>query len=87
MQLLKNYMKALPGFSIPGASCIVCKDHEVVFQQNAGYIDAKKEKPVSENSLFYMYSVSKPMTAVAAPAAPISFPIQRTGFPLPLPCK
>ncbi len=65
LQLLKNYIKALPSFSIPGVSCVVYQNHKEIFSQSAGFIDEKKEKPVTETSLFYMYSVSKVMTAAA----------------------
>ncbi len=64
-QLLENYIKALPSFSIPGVSCVVYQNHKEIFSQSAGFIDEKQEKPATENSLFYMYSVSKVMTAAA----------------------
>ncbi len=63
--LLKNYIKALPSFSIPAADCIVYQNHRPIFRQTVGFIDANREKPTDTDSLFYMYSVSKPMTVVA----------------------
>lgn len=64
-QLLDNYIKALPSFSIPGVACVVYRNHQPIFQQTAGFIDEQKKKPTTMDSLFYMYSVSKVMTAAA----------------------
>ncbi len=64
-KLLEKYIESLPSLAVPGASCTVYKEHKQVFHRSVGHIDLAQKKETTENSLYYMYSVSKPMTAAA----------------------
>ncbi len=50
---------------LPGTFVRVIKDGKVVYDDKYGLIDIEKKKPVSDNSLFRIFSMTKPITAVA----------------------
>lgn len=51
---------------IPGCSALVFKDGKEVFFNTWGYQDAENEIPMSRDTLFRIYSMTKPITSVAA---------------------
>lgn len=51
---------------IPGACLIVNEGDKTVMNHSTGYADAEKTKPVSENTIYQLASMSKPVTTVAA---------------------
>ncbi len=52
---------------IPGAVLSIVKDGEVVYKKGYGFVDMKDRKPADpDNSIFYVGSVSKLVTATAA---------------------
>ena len=51
---------------ISGASTAVLKDGEVVFRKEYGYADIEKAKKMSSDTIFRLFSLTKPITAVAA---------------------
>ena len=51
---------------IVGASMVVRKNGVEVVHTNQGYADAERQIPVSDDTLFRLASMSKPVTAVAA---------------------
>ena len=63
---LKEYMAGLLERGVPGCELIVCRDHEILFHECAGYSDAEGQKPASPSDQYLMYSCTKPVTAVAA---------------------
>ena len=50
---------------LPGTFVRVIKDGKVVYDDKYGLIDIEKKKPVKDNSLFRIFSMTKPITAVA----------------------
>ncbi|MET3698438.1 CubicO group peptidase (beta-lactamase class C family) [Bacillus oleivorans] len=63
-QSLRDYMEqALDDYQIPGATLAVIKDGELVFQESWGV--QSDGTPVTEDTLFTIGSVSKPLTSLA----------------------
>ncbi len=52
--------------TIPGCSALVFKDGKEVFFNTWGYQDIKNQIPISRDTIFRIYSMSKPITSVAA---------------------
>ncbi|MCH2181815.1 MAG: beta-lactamase family protein [Mariniblastus sp.] len=52
--------------TIPGCSALVFKDGKEVFFNTWGYQDMENEIPISRDTLFRIYSMTKPITSVAA---------------------
>ena len=49
-----------------GGSCLIYKDDEEKCYYEAGYADRENKVPVKRDTIFRLYSMTKPMTAVAA---------------------
>lgn len=52
--------------NIVGASVCVCRHGEYIYRNNFGWADKEKNIPMKDNTIFRMYSMTKPITAVAA---------------------
>ncbi|WP_163326318.1 serine hydrolase domain-containing protein [Draconibacterium mangrovi] len=50
---------------LAGFSALIIKDGEEVFRMNKGYADRENEKPIETNTIYRIFSMSKPVTAVA----------------------
>ena len=50
---------------LAGISTLVMKDDKIVHREYFGYADIEEQKPVEENSIFRIFSMTKPITAVA----------------------
>ncbi len=50
---------------VPGCQVTVMRDHQVLHRYSAGYADREAGTPLTEDTLFFMYSCTKPMTVVA----------------------
>ncbi len=50
---------------LPGYHTMVYRDGEIAHSSVAGSMDLEREKPMQEDALFRIYSMSKPITAVA----------------------
>lgn len=50
---------------IPGANLVVLKDGQEVAYCEAGYADVERKLPIRRDTIFRMYSMSKPVTGVA----------------------
>ena len=50
---------------LPGTFVRIIKDGKVVYDDKYGLIDIVKNKPIKENSLYRIFSMTKPITAVA----------------------
>ena len=50
---------------LPGTFVRIIKEGKVVFNDLYGFVDIAKNKPVEEQSLFRIFSMTKPITAVA----------------------
>jgi CubicO group peptidase (beta-lactamase class C family) len=51
--------------NLAGISVMVLKDGKIVQRENFGYADIKNKVPVDDNTIFRIYSMTKPVTAVA----------------------
>ena len=52
--------------TIPGCSALVFKDDKEVFFNTWGYQDMENQTPIARDTLFRIYSMTKPITSVAA---------------------
>lgn len=52
--------------SIAGMNVLIIKDGEELLYCSDGYADIKNKRPVQRNSIFRLYSMTKPVTAAAA---------------------
>lgn len=50
---------------IPGATLLVRKEGKEEVYLESGYADIEAKKPVARDSIYRLYSMSKPITAVA----------------------
>ena len=50
---------------IPGVSIAIIKDDEVVYQKNLGQASIEHHVPISDSSIFRVYSLTKPIVSVA----------------------
>lgn len=59
------YIKELMATSgIPGVALAVIKDGSVIHQNNYGYASIEHQVPITEHSIFRLYSLTKPIVAV-----------------------
>ena len=58
--------KEISNGQISGVSTAVLKDGEVVFRKEYGYADIEKGKKMARDTIFRLFSLTKPITAVAA---------------------
>lgn len=66
LEKAKNLMQALVDEGeIAGVSLLVSKDGATVQKEYIGFADVENEVPIEENTIFRIYSMSKPVTAVA----------------------
>lgn len=57
--------KAIQDGSIAGANVLAVHKGQVLFRGSLGYADAEEKKPLTEDSIFRLFSMSKPVTSVA----------------------
>ena len=50
---------------LPGTFVRIIKEGKVVYNDLYGFVDIEKNKPVKEESLYRIFSMTKPITAVA----------------------
>ena len=63
---IDNYLKkVLADNGVPGAALAIIKDGKVIHQQNYGYANLEHEVPISDKSIFRLYSLSKPIFSVS----------------------
>ena len=48
-----------------GISNLIYKDGKIAFRKNFGFADIEKQKPIEDNTIYRIYSMTKPITAVA----------------------
>lgn len=67
LERLTTWMQAqVDGERLPGLSLLVGRRGQVAFARCAGLADVEAGKPVRDDTIFRIYSMSKPVTAVAA---------------------
>lgn len=65
VEKLSDYLDLLVKNGIPSVDCIVTKDHKEVFRHMNGFVDAEKQKKVSENTRYMVFSMTKIQTMTA----------------------
>lgn len=50
---------------LAGISTLIMKDGETVYRKNFGYADLENQKPLGNDAIFRIFSMTKPITAVA----------------------
>ena len=63
---LDAYLDSVLKFGFPMFDCIVMQEHKQLYRRQGGYIDVASKRKHVPNTMYYLYSVSKPVTAVAA---------------------
>ena len=59
------FQKKVDDGEIAGAQMLVARRGELVHFSSVGFQDIEKDKPLDENTLFRIYSMTKPITAIA----------------------
>jgi CubicO group peptidase (beta-lactamase class C family) len=52
--------------TIPGATLLIVRNGRIAFYESFGWLDAATKTPMPKNAIFRVYSMSKPITSVAA---------------------
>ncbi|BCN29803.1 serine hydrolase domain-containing protein [Anaeromicropila herbilytica] len=52
--------------SIAGASLLVIHNNEEVYRETFGFADKENKKPIAKDTIFRLYSMTKPVTSVAS---------------------
>jgi CubicO group peptidase (beta-lactamase class C family) len=52
--------------AIPGATVLIVRNGKIAFYESFGWLDAATKTPMPKNAIFRIYSMSKPITSVAA---------------------
>ena len=64
---LENLLNSMPEEkTLPGLSCVVYYKNEKVFEHSAGYSDLENKVSMNGDEQYFMYSMTKPITCVAA---------------------
>ena len=63
---LEALIASLPSRGFPACDISVAKDGKEVFRASAGYSDAEKTKAVSPDDMYWVFSISKIATCIAA---------------------
>ena len=65
IKAIDSYVESIRNrYEIPGVALAVIKDQKVIHQNYYGYANLEHQVPVSENSLFRLYSLTKPIVSV-----------------------
>ena len=52
--------------AIPGATLLIVRNGKIAFYESFGWLDAATKTPMPRDAIFRIYSMSKPITSVAA---------------------
>lgn len=63
---LKKYLNTLPHCGIPVSDTAISLNGEIIFRHSEGYADVETQRPIRNDDLAYVYSISKITTCVAA---------------------
>lgn len=61
-QLLERFTAG----SVPGVGCAVAQDGKILYEKYCGYADIEAGRPITEQTLFRLYSMTKVVTCTAA---------------------
>ncbi len=63
---MHEYMLRQVERGVPGLEMMICKNHEVLFHECAGFSDYARTRKAQPSDLYWMYSCTKPVTVTAA---------------------
>lgn len=67
MKCLEQVLEAaIAKGQLAGANLLICRDGKEVHYSESGYADMEKKRPYRRDTIFRLYSMSKPITAAAA---------------------
>jgi CubicO group peptidase (beta-lactamase class C family) len=61
----KKMQEYIDNGKLAGISVLVHKNEETVYRENFGYANLNEKKPMSDSTIFRIFSMTKPITAVA----------------------
>jgi CubicO group peptidase (beta-lactamase class C family) len=61
----KKMQEYIDNGKLVGISALIYKNGEIVYREEFGYASLKDQKPMDESTIFRMFSMTKPVTAVA----------------------
>ena len=64
-KITKHFNAYVDNGSLPNISILIKKDNKEIYRHSYGYADIENEINVSKNSVFRIYSMTKPVTGVA----------------------
>ncbi len=64
-KITKHFNAYIDNGSLPNISILIKKDNKEIYRHSHGYADIENEINVSKNSVFRIYSMTKPVTGVA----------------------
>ena len=65
-QLIDKLLETFPEKGIPGCDLAVAVDGKEVYRKQTGFSNAEKTRPVSEEDMYWVFSISKTITCAAA---------------------
>ena len=65
-ELLDSYLDSLKNCGVPGLDLIIRQDRRTLYRHMTGYEDVKGTRPISERTLYRLYSASKIFTCTTA---------------------
>ena len=63
---LDDFLKKITDTIVPGVDCSVYVHHKPVYRGCYGYADVAEKRPITTDTMYYLYSASKLLTCVAA---------------------
>lgn len=65
LEKITEYLDKVDALGVPGADCIIYKNHELVYRHMVGTSDKDYKKPIDGSELYLMFSMTKVQTMVA----------------------
>ena len=62
----RHYTRYVEEGKLPGFLAVIARDGQVVHVAKGGMADIEAERPVADDTLWRIYSMTKPITSVAA---------------------
>ena len=60
-----HYQAAIDKQLVAGAQAVIQQNGEIILNKRWGYSDLAKQEPLSHDTIFHIYSMTKPITSVA----------------------
>ena len=60
-----HYQAAIDKQTVAGIRALIVQNDRTVYERNFGYRDLAGQKPVTDDTIFHIYSMTKPITSVA----------------------